>query len=111
MTPTDYIVFTLQIMNATLNITDEEIEEYRHECSTQIDDLEPIQEIEIGDDDKTVDLNDWRNYEEDLPDDDVCDCCLGSWTSEPNEYGVCDCWCSHCDEYLRDCQYNCLNEE
>lgn len=40
---------------------------------------------------------------------DTCDCCVMGW-NEPNEYGLCNCWCSRCDELLRDCKYKCWNK-
>ena len=36
-----------------------------------------------------------------------CDCCMGSWLDEPNEVGFCHCWCSHCDEQMCECKYEC----
>lgn len=36
-----------------------------------------------------------------------CDCCLMSWTDNPNEYGYCSCYCGNCGEDLKNCKYNC----
>ena len=36
-----------------------------------------------------------------------CDCCLGSWSDEPNEYGICNCICDECGDNLRSCRYEC----
>ena len=33
-----------------------------------------------------------------------CDCCVKGW-GESNEYGRCDCWCSHCHDLLENCRY------
>jgi hypothetical protein len=35
-----------------------------------------------------------------------CDCCVKGWT-EPNEFGLCHCWCSNCDNLLSYCRYRC----
>lgn len=38
-----------------------------------------------------------------------CDCCMGSWIDEPNEYGRCICICSNCEDDLRSCRYKCYS--
>lgn len=35
-----------------------------------------------------------------------CDCCLKSWTDEPNEYGICECLCN-CGDLYRNCKNEC----
>ena len=40
----------------------------------------------------------------------ACDCCCLSWTNEPNEFGICHCWCSTCGDELKICRYKCLDE-
>ena len=38
-----------------------------------------------------------------------CDCCCLSWTDEPNEFGICHCWCSTCGDELKICRWKCLD--
>ena len=48
----------------------------------------------------------WRGYQ--ARKEEECDCCCKSWNyCNPNEWGVCDCWCSKCGGDLKDCRYTC----
>jgi len=49
---------------------------------------------------KDDDEDDENKYEN------MCDCCVKSWTDIPNEFGLCECWCK-CEKLLRDCRYTC----
>ena len=40
------------------------------------------------------------------PTDDTCDACMGGYSDE-NEYGLCQCWCSHCSREMSECRYTC----
>ena len=41
-----------------------------------------------------------------------CDCCCKSWNIEkPNEFGVCECFCSNCGKNYRDCKYECFGKK
>lgn len=35
-----------------------------------------------------------------------CDCCCKGWNI-PNEFGLCQCWCSNCKKPLEECRYTC----
>lgn len=52
---------------------------------------------------KFIDVKDFEK----LKSENTCDCCLGSWTDNYNEYGFCNCICSKCREDLRNCKHNC----
>lgn len=42
------------------------------------------------------------------PEHNHCDCCLKSWNpNQPNEWGICQCWCSNCQKELNECKYTC----
>ena len=56
------------------------------------------QHTKVVEEDDTI--NDDFDYEN------SCDCCVKGWT-EPNEFGLCQCCCSNCDNLLSDCRYRC----
>lgn len=40
----------------------------------------------------------------------MCDCCMKEWNNDINPQDMCHCCCSRCYGLLRDCQYNCSEE-
>jgi len=70
-----------------------------HSCDmfNYLSEFEPEEEEEEEEEDE-------EKYE------DMCDCCVKGW-DKINEFGRCTCVCSKCDTLLRDCKYNCPDEE
>ena len=67
-----------------------------------------VVEIEKCDDDfdynditsENVNDFDWKIIES-------CGACVKSWDCYENEYGMCDCICSKCGDFVKNCQYSC----
>ena len=68
-----------------------------NEDEEEEEDEEEDEYEEEEEEEEEVDTFDYKNS---------CDCCVKGWDYE-NEFGWCNCWCSKCDDLLRDCRYNC----
>ena len=70
------------------------------ESEEEDSDEEEASELDTNSDDGSEEDDDDFDYEN------SCDCCVKGWT-EPNEFGLCQCCCSNCDNLLSDCRYRC----
>ena len=41
----------------------------------------------------------------------LCDCCMKEWNNDADPEDMCHCCCSRCYGLLRDCQYNCTEDD
>ena len=41
----------------------------------------------------------------------LCNCCMKEWNNDTNPEDMCHCSCIRCYGLLRDCQYNCTEDD